>query len=127
MYRERTNVERRYLALCVQFAPRVCRVYSALVARYSCTVGVVPLGVRETTRHVTFSTQLIGSLEKTSGQKSAGRFILRKVLLLLTFHCMPTERAHEVQTENIRSSKERFCTEKGNIVGKKLIPRVLEG
>ena len=52
---------------------------------------------------------------------------IEEMLLLLTFNCMPAERAHEVQTENIRSSKEGFCTEKGKIVGKKLIPGVLEG
>ena len=62
----------------MQYAPRVCRVYSALVARFSCTVGMIPLGVRETPRNVTSSTQLIGSLEKTSGRESAERFSLRK-------------------------------------------------
>ena len=64
VYRDRTNVERRHptfyesvSGLRVQFARRVCRNFSALVARSSCAVGAIPVGVRETPRYLTWSSQ----------------------------------------------------------------------
>ena len=58
----------------VQFSRRVCRVFLSLVARPSCAVGIMPVGVRETPRYLTSSTQRIGSLEMTMGERVLGSF-----------------------------------------------------
>ena len=54
----------------------------------------------------------MGSFERNKGRESAEMFPFRIMLLLLTFHCVPTECAQEVHTDSVRSSRPMVFTKR---------------